>query len=235
MLPQRVQQSNVLNLVENQPENYKQEVFWRNHVPIQSNRSVDLWLEYEKDPQVSIQLQVKQFAKGEEGELQQQWILEEGQMQDILCLENTLSSGVLFFSLMASGNGKLRIRQLHCRNSRQGFGHFLPGGERFATVRREEIFCYFDPGDLKPPLNVFFSDRKKEEGFEEHRLMRKLGCPFLLITETRLGSGAGYLGSEEYEALIMDLKKEGKLNDKDYQKLIDDVNSFKRVFEKIHS
>lgn len=38
-----------------------------------------------------------------------------------------------------------------------------------------------------------------------------------------------------YEALIMDLKKEGKLNDKDYQKLIDDVNSFKRVFEKIHS
>ena len=183
-------------------ENYKQVVFWRNHVPIQSNRSVDLWLEYEKDPQVSIQLQVKQFAKGEEGELQQQWILEEGQMQDILCLEDTLSSGVLFFSLMASGNGKLRIRQLHCRNSRQGFGHFLPGGERFATARREEIFCYFDPGDLKPPLNVFFSDRKKEEGFEEHRLMRKLGCPFLLITETRLGSGVGYLGSKEYEALI---------------------------------
>ena len=59
-------------------ENYQQVVYWRKHVPIQSNRSVDLWLEYEKDPQVSIQLQVKQFAKGEEGELQQQWILEIG-------------------------------------------------------------------------------------------------------------------------------------------------------------
>ena len=146
-----------------------------------------------------MQLQVKQFAKDDAGELQQQWVIDESQMQDVICLQNTLSSGVLFFSLMASGSGKLRIRNLHCRNSRQGFGHFLPGGERFVTAKREEIFCYFDPGDLKPPLNVFFADVKDGEGFGGYQLMRGLGCPFLLISESRLGSGAGYLGSEGVE------------------------------------
>ena len=184
-------------------ENYQQVVFWRNHMPIRSQRSVDVWLEYEKDPQVSVQLLVKQYARDDEGDLQQQWVIDERQMQEVICLQNTLSSGVLFFSLVASGSGRLQIRNLHCRNSRRGFGHFLPGGERFATTNREEVFCYFDPGDLKPPLNVFFSDSEDGEGFGGYQQMRKLGCPFLLISESRLGSGAGYLGSKEFEELIV--------------------------------
>lgn len=70
------------------------------------------------------------------------------------------------------------------------------------TSEREEIFCYFDPGDMKPPLNVYFSGYKTMEGFEGYHLIRNLGCPFLLVAETRLEGGSFYMGSEEYERVL---------------------------------
>ena len=73
------------------------------------------------------------------------------------------------------------------------------------TTDREEVFAYFDPGDRKPPLNVYFSGYKTKEGFEGYRAMRNLGCPFLLISDARLEGGGFYMGSEEYEKLIKDV------------------------------
>ena len=62
---------------------------------------------------------------------------------------------------------------------------------------------YFDPGDMKPPLNVYFSGYKTQEGFEGFYMMRNMGTPFLLISEARLEGGAFYLGDKEYENLIV--------------------------------
>lgn len=42
------------------------------------------------------------------------------------------------------------------------------------------------------------------EGFEGYYLMRKLGSPFLLISESRLEGGSFYMGSPEYEKKIVD-------------------------------
>lgn len=70
------------------------------------------------------------------------------------------------------------------------------------TSEREEIFCYFDPGDRKPPLNVYFSGYKTLEGFEGYNMMRGMGCPFLLVAEARLEGGCFYMGSEEYESML---------------------------------
>lgn len=91
---------------------------------------------------------------------------------------------------------------MHDRHSRRGKGAFLPGGGRVVTKEREEIFYYFDPGNLEPPLNVYFSGYKTREGFEGYHMLRDMGHPFLLITEARLAGGAFYLGSEEYESTI---------------------------------
>ena len=91
---------------------------------------------------------------------------------------------------------------LHDRYSRRGHGHFLPGGQRYVTSNREEIFCYFDPGDRKPPLNVYFSGYKTMEGFEGYNLMRGMGCPFLLVAEARLEGGCFYMGSREFEDML---------------------------------
>lgn len=41
---------------------------------------------------------------------------------------------------------------------------------------------------------------------------------------------AAYKSWKEYEACIMDFKREGKISDKEYQKLLDEVNKYKKVF-----
>ena len=78
----------------------------------------------------------------------------------------------------------------------------MPGGGRRVTSDREEVFYYFDPGNLVPPLNVYFSGYKTAEGFEGYHLMRSLGHPFLLIAEARSQGGGAYIGSEEYENML---------------------------------
>ena len=105
----------------------------------------------------------------------------------------------------AKGHGCLKIIALHDRYSRRGHGVFLPGGERYVTSKREEIFYYFDPGDMKPPLNIYFYGYKTMQGFEGYFMMRKMGAPFLLIGEPRLSGGCFYMGDQEYENAMVDI------------------------------
>lgn len=120
-------------------------------------------------------------------------------------IEGDQGDGPVFVSICAKGEGKLRIIALHNRYSRGTHGHFLPGGVRYVTSDREEIFAYFDPGDRKPPLNVYFCGYKEREGFENYHLMRNMGGPFLLLSEARLEGGCFYMGSEEYETMVVDV------------------------------
>lgn len=181
---------------------FNQAVYWRNNIPLYEGQCLDLWLEYQKDEQVSIALTVTQFANGSHGKIQQKWRFSEEELEQGVEIDNRSSFGILFISLLARGSGELRIIGLHDRHSRRGGGVFLPGGEQLITSKREEVFCYFDPGDRKPPLNVYFSGYKTREGFEGYYLMRSMGCPFLLIAEARLEGGSFYMGSEEYETML---------------------------------
>lgn len=160
-------------------------------------------MEYEKDDSVSIQLKIEQFQSGSLSTLQNRWIFSEEDLESVVCITNKKMDGPVFVSLLAKGKGKLKIVGLHDRHSRKEYGSFLPGGIRKVTSKREEVFMYFDPGDMKPPLNVYFSGYKTQEGFEGFYMMRNMGAPFLLISESRLEGGAFYLGDKEYENLIV--------------------------------
>lgn len=183
----------------------KQVVYWRNNIPVDKGQAIELWLEYKKDPTVTIALSVTQFVPGSISEVQQKRLYSEEELKDLVILDNQIGYGLIFVSILAMGNGKLEIIALHDRYSRRGHGCFLPGGERYVTTKREEVFCYFDPGDRKPPLNVYFSGYKTKQGFEGYNLMRKMECPFLLIAEPRLEGGSFYMGDKEYEELIPDI------------------------------
>ena len=154
---------------------------------------------------MEIALSVTQFRSGSVSMEQQHWYFTEQELEDAVVIDNTMSTGPVFISLLAKGSGKLQIMALHDRYSRRGHGVFLPGGKRYVTSEREEIFYYFDPGDLKPPLNVYFSGYKTLQGFEGYYMMRKMGSPFLLIAEPRLEGGSFYMGSEEFEAALKDI------------------------------
>jgi len=184
---------------------FNQIVFWRNNIPIFQGQAIELWLEYKKDPEVEIELSVTQFVQGTLSDVQKKWDFTEKDLEDVVILDNQLGNGSVFVSVKARGMGKLEIIALHDRHSRRGHGTFLPGGERYVASNREEVFAYFDPGDMKPPLNVYFSGYKTLQGFEAYNMMRKMGCPFLLIAEPRLEGGCFYMGSEEYETMLVEI------------------------------
>lgn len=106
--------------------------------------------------------------------------------------------------ILARGTGSLNIISLHDRHSRRGHGFFLPGGERLVSSKGEEVFVYFEKGDMKPPLAVYFSGYRTQEGFEGYYMMRGFGCPFILVTDPRSEGGAFYLGDSEFEQMITD-------------------------------
>ncbi len=183
----------------------RQAAFWRNNIPLLQDQVLDLWLEYEKDPQVEIMLELTQFAEGNSSDVIGHWTFDEQQMEQVVCIEGEKGNGPVFASVCAKGDGELRIIALHNRYSRGSHGYFLPGGVRYVTSKREEIFAYFHPGDRKPPLNVYFCGYKQREGFENYHMMRNMGGPFLLISEARLEGGCFYMGSQEYETLLADV------------------------------
>lgn len=186
-------------------------VFWRNNVPLYEKQAIEFWLEYTKDGTVEISLEISmiQFGYGTDPILQNVWTFSERELEDIVYVENTSEKmGHMFVSIKAKGQGHLTITALHDRHSRRGKGHFIPGGKRVVTSEREEVFYYFDPGNVKPPLNVYFSGYKTQEGFEGYYMMRKMGHPFLLISEARLEGGGLYIGSEEFENAIEQIIRE---------------------------
>lgn len=183
----------------------RQIVCWRNSIPVKAGQAIDLWLEYQKSPDVHIEMDVILFRPGSVAGMQTRWRFTEAELQEQVYIDNTMESGPIFITLNACGSGELRLVALHDRYSRRGEGTFFPGSDRIVTEDREEVFGYFDPGDLKPPLCVYFSGYKTQEGFEGYRMMRQMGCPFLLISDSRLEGGAFYLGSRAYEEAVKGL------------------------------
>ena len=83
------------------------------------------------------------------------------------------------------------------------------GGKRLVQKGHmgEELGVYFNAGDLKPPLNVYFSGFRPSEGYEGRWMMGSLGSPFLLVYDPRLVGGAFYRGPELEEALVKEIQE----------------------------
>ena len=183
-------------------EEFNQIAFWRGNIPIEAGQGIEFWLEYKKSDDVEIMLVIKQFVSGSLADIKASWEFTEKELEEPVIIEGD-GLGTIFCELKAKGEGKLDIIGLHDRISRWDAGKFMVGGERYVTSDREEIFAYFDPGDMKPPLSVYFSGYKTMEGFEGYYMMKKMGCPFLLIAEQRFQGGGFYMGNEEYEKLMV--------------------------------
>ncbi len=183
-------------------DHMKQALYWRGNIPVEAGQAIDFWLEYETEGDIGIELQIVQFVSGSVASIQKAWTFDEEALRQPVTIENSKKDGPVFVSLNARGKGTLRVTALHDRYSRRGAGSFLPGGRRIVAGNREEIFAYLDPADFKPPLCVYFSGYKTMEGFEGYHMMRRMGTPFLLISEARLEGGDFYLGDEEYETCL---------------------------------
>lgn len=187
--------------------NFKQVAFWReNKGPFEV--PMEFWLEYEIEGDCEIELVIRYIIQGRNGETLKEQIYSQEDMVEPVVLSNQRLPVYISMTINARGQGKIKLGSGHFRCSRQGLGKFITGGQRFSDNQRQEFFYYYNPGNLKPPLNVYFSGYRPAEGFEGFRMMKSLDHPFILFSDPRIEGGAFYLGSEEYEAGIIQVIKE---------------------------
>ena len=163
---------------------------------------INLWLEYEKEPSCQLQLRIQFFQSGGIGELVKEIVYSEEDLKEPILLDD-FERYYLSFCLEAKGEGELKIGALHKRFSHGPFGEMTIGAQTLRDSKRQEIFAYFHPGDLKPPLNIYFSGYRPAEGFEGFVMMRRMGSPFILFSDPRLEGGSFYMGSQELEDQIV--------------------------------
>jgi len=185
-----------------QPDEFRQLVVWKENIPYDNARALELWPEFALDPGCEIELDIQLIKSGTPDVIAFHKRYSMAALAEPIVFSEP-TSGYLSCSIFARGKGEVKVGPLHYRHSRLGAGHFLPGGKRIVDARREELFYYFHPGNLEPPLNVYFAGYRPAEGFEGYFMMQSLGQPFLLVTDPRLEGGRFYLGSEQLEGNLM--------------------------------
>ncbi|WP_283574410.1 accessory Sec system protein Asp2 [Limosilactobacillus ingluviei] len=175
---------------------------------IDPGKLLKVWPEYSHSAGVALRMVVYEAPPGEPYRFKKRWVFDEAQMVDQVPVPEAPAEGTLCVTFEAKGQGWLSLGNVHFRWSRHEMGEFLPGGGRIVDHDRREVNYYFNPGDLKPPLNVYFSGYRTAEGFEAFYMMRSFGAPFLLFADPRLEGTGFYLGSPEFEAQIRDQIKQ---------------------------
>ena len=188
-------------------DSFRQLVTWKENISYESDHALELWPEFVLDDGCEIEFGVQLIQSGTPDVIAFQRRYSQAELAEPIIFSEP-ASGYLSCSIFAKGNGLVKIGPVHYRHSRLGAGEFLPGGKRIVDSRREELFYYFHPGNLEPPLNIYFAGYRPSEGFEGYLMMSGLGHPFLLVTDPRLEGGRFYLGSKELEGGLLRVIRE---------------------------
>lgn len=116
-------------------------------------------------------------------------------------------STIMFVSIFLKGEvTSFKLRNIHIRRIRPNHGTYMVNSKLITdNDSNGQIAIYFDSGDRKPPLNVYFSGWRTAEGFEGGGMMTNIGkgSPYLLIADERLEGGAFYVGNSVFEKKVI--------------------------------
>ncbi|MGN1272022.1 MAG: accessory Sec system protein Asp2 [Lactobacillus sp.] len=177
---------------------------YRQNMYVDPNRLIKLWLEFQSE---GVQIRLRLFIQpaGGDGNVEDNQILTIDPQSDKeipVPLPISTSPRFMCVSIEVKGKGKLTYGILHTRWSREGKGAFFVGGKRIVNLdKHEDIAYYFNPGDLKPPLNVYFSGARGLEGFEAYPMFRRMHAPALLFTDMRLAIGEFYDDADNFMSM----------------------------------
>lgn len=115
----------------------------------------------------------------------------------------------LNFALFIKGTGTVRVGNINVRRALPDDNFLAVGGRRLADKRvgSRELGYYFNAGDLKPPLNVYFAGSRQAETFEGRWMMGGFDAPFILFVDPRLTNGAFYRGDGFEERIIATIEE----------------------------
>lgn len=185
-------------------DEFSQIAFYTYNKIISSNQVLEFWPEYEKSDNVKIQYRFTKIVEGSTDHVVDIKVYDEDDLQEMIYVETDVNS-YISIDILAKGTGNLKLGIIHHRFSRKNYGAMVLGGERLIDSKtRQEILTYFEPGNLKPPLNIYFSGYRSAEGFEGYGMIKALGRPFMLVTDPRLEGGAFYFGSDELEEKLVE-------------------------------
>lgn len=195
---------------------------WQNNLVYDKDKVIQIWPEFDIDGAVELQYTFRLIQTGADGALIEQIILTDDMLDSPLEIPTKPFDAYISVTVKARGNGTVHLGPIHKRWSRLDMGQFLLGGSRFVDSQRQEFIYYFHPGDMKPPLNVYFSGYRTAEGFEGYYMMKRMNAPFLLIGDPRVEGGSFYIGSSEYEQGIINVIEETleKLNFKSHELIL---------------
>ncbi|MCD7137165.1 accessory Sec system protein Asp2 [Limosilactobacillus balticus] len=177
---------------------------YQQNIYIDPQRLFKFSLEYNRQTNVKVRLRVIVQPGAGDGNPKDQYFLNFSKNNEEQELSIKLKDVPRYanVSLEVLGKGELTLGVLHARWSRKDYGEFFTGGKRLVdSVTGEDIAYYFNPGDLRPPLHVYFSGARGLEGFEAYPLFRRNHTPALLFTDPRLAVGQFYTG-EKIESQI---------------------------------
>lgn len=120
-------------------------------------------------------------------------------------LGNPIGGVYVQMQLRVKGAGMVTLGTVNVTQGRGEYGAGLPGARRL-PVRDElggTLRTYFDAGNMKPPLLVYFGGYHMADTFEGFFMMRQLEHPFILVTDPRLEGGAFYLSTPEVEETLV--------------------------------
>lgn len=195
---------------------------WQNNLVYDKDKVIQIWPEFDIDGAVELQYTFRLIQTGADGALIEQIVLTDDMLDSPLEIPAKPFDAYISVTVKARGNGTVHLGPIHKRWSRLDMGQFLLGGSRFVDSQRQEFIYYFHPGDMKPPLNVYFSGYRTAEGFEGYYMMKRMNAPFLLIGDPRVEGGSFYIGSSEYEQGIINVIDETleKLNFKSHELIL---------------
>jgi accessory secretory protein Asp2 len=188
-------------------DNWRQLFFWKLSIPYDNQYAMELWPDYKIEKGCSIEFDIQFIQSGSPDTILFHKRYSEEELSSPIVFSNA-SNGYLVCSVFVKGNGLVQVGHVYYRHSRLGAGEFLPGGKRILDRNRQELFYYFYPSNLKPPLNIYFSGYRLLGGFEGYYMMKKLGHPFLLIADHRLEGGSFHVGSSELENKLQETIRE---------------------------
>lgn len=165
---------------------------YRNQLYVDPYRRLRIWLEASREPGVELRIVVNELVVGD-----RQWTfpVTTKDAEEIIPTKLQTEGQFVSVSLQMRGHSKFTLGPFHYSWARYGAGIFIVGAKRLIEPHNgEQVAYYLNPGNLKPPLNVYFSGARSAEGFEAYPLFRSFKAPSLLFTDPRLEIGQFYTG-----------------------------------------
>ena len=179
-------------------------IYWRGSLGIGESEAIAISIECESEGEVEVWAKLEMIDSHSYQPAQIK-LIPLSAFRDDTILDTKGGFRFVNITLMAKGQGTVKVRQVHLRRSRGNYGTMFIGGQRLKTDKAldGELLSYFDAGDMKPPLSVYFSGYRSAEGFEGNFMMKAMKTPFLLFSDARLEGGAFYLGDDQFEGQVV--------------------------------